>query len=570
MSTPAALLEPPPIRPMAADLAARIAAGEVIERPASVVKELLENALDAHAASVRVEIEGGGLDRIVVSDDGYGIAAGQVVLAFERHATSKLHTLEDLESIATLGFRGEALPSIATVACVTLRTRRADASAGVAVVVREGVLLERRSQGLPVGTSVEVRELFASLPARLKFLKGRQAEVGAVHQVVLHYAIACPHVRVTLVADGKTLFSTAGARDLRDVLACLYGVAVLDHLVDVQGERHGIQVRGLVSRVGHTQATRARQSFFVNGRWVRNRVLQVALEEGYHSMLMGGRHPVGVLFLAIPPAELDVNVHPAKTEVRFLRERELFGAIRHAVNAAISVQMSILPQTASEGAAHLDAAEQLPLLDESPTQQPALEPITAPLRVLPTLRVLGQAGSLFIIAEGPDGVYMVDQHAAHERVLYDDLRTQLAGQSVAVQALLEPLLIEVSPAAMEVALACGDLLCAFGFTVEPFGATTCLVRAVPALLANAQTNETLLALLDDLAAGKEQAERQERMLATMACKAAVKAGQTLSMEEMRYLVQRLESTSRPRTCPHGRPTMILLSTTDLERQFGRR
>ncbi len=566
-----ALVTAPPrrIRALEPALAARIAAGEVIERPASVVKELIENALDAGAGTIRVEVDGGGLDRLAVIDDGSGIAADQVELAFARHATSKLANLEDLESIATLGFRGEALPSIAAVSSVTLRTRQSSASAGVQVSLREGAAFERRTIGLPVGTSIEVRELFSNLPARRKFLKGAQAELSAIHQVVLQYAIAYPGVRMTLAVEGKSVLSTAGALDLKETLACLYGVDLIHHLVPVDGERHGLRVHGLVSHVGYTKATRVRQSFFVNGRWVRNRVLHVALEEAYHGLLMGGRHPVGVLFIQMSPTDLDINVHPAKTEIRFMREREVFGAIRHAVTTAINARTEVAPPaTASEPGEQ--PFEQLPLPVDIPGSTPLQSSIVAPARAMPTLRVLGQAGSLFIIAEGPDGVYMVDQHAAHERVLFDELCEQAARGRAASQSLLEPLLCEVGSSAMDVVVDEGVLLEQMGFLVEPFGAGTCRVRAVPTMLAGGAVGETLQALLEDLAQGKAHEERRERLLASMSCKAAVKAGQTLSMEEMRYLVQRLESTSRPRTCPHGRPTMILLSTTDLERQFGRR
>ncbi|MGH2389419.1 MAG: DNA mismatch repair endonuclease MutL, partial [Chloroflexota bacterium] len=338
----------------------------------------------------------------------------------------------------------------------------------------------------------------------------------------------------------------------------------------VDTERHGLRVQGLVTHIGYTKATRARQSFFVNGRWVRNRVLHVALEEAYHGMLMGGRHPVGVLFIQAPAEDLDVNVHPAKTEIRFLREREVFGAIRHAVTTAISERLPVLPSGEASGPPSARRAEQLLFPVDDASTEPMQPSITAPARALPTLRVLGQAGSLFIIAEGPDGVYMVDQHAAHERVLYDDLCEQATRRQVPAQSLLEPLLCEVSAPAMEIVADESALLEELGFAVEPFGAGTCRVRAVPVMMAAGSVGETLQSLLEDLAQGKVHEERRDHLLATMACKAAVKAGQTLSLEEMRYLVQRLETTNRPRTCPHGRPTMILLSTTDLERQFGRR
>jgi DNA mismatch repair protein MutL len=553
------------------DLAARIAAGEVVERPASVVKELLENAIDAGAARIRVEIVAGGMDRIRVIDDGCGIGADEVLLAFERHATSKLFALDDLSAISTLGFRGEALPSIAAVSTVVLRTRLRDTASGTSVILKQGQVVEQRAEGLPPGTTVDITDLFSGLPARRKFLKGRQAEAAAVQGVVAHYAIAYPQVAITFIGDGQSMFSTAGTRDLRDVLACLYGMEVVEGLLDIAAERHGIVVRGLTSRVGHTRATRALQSFFANGRWVRNRVLHVALEEGYHSMLFGGRHPISVVLLEIPPDEVDINVHPAKSEVRFLREREVFGAIRHAVNAALTADRPVIGAAATPDApSAAGEPDQLTLLDAEPALAPTPAGFTAPVRSLPALRVLGQASALFIIAEGPDGVYMVDQHAAHERVLYDELSEQIKRKAVPVQALLEPALVEVSTTAMEALLAYGDILRQLGFEAEPFGAMTCAVRAVPTMLTSARPGEVLLALLEDLAMGKEQADQQDRSLATMACKAAVKAGQSLTMEEMRHLIARLETTRRPRTCPHGRPTMILLSNSALERQFGRR
>jgi DNA mismatch repair protein MutL len=288
-------------------------------------------------------------------------------------------------------------------------------------------------------------------------------------------------------------------------------------------------------------------------------------------MLFGGRHPISVVLLEVPPDEVDVNVHPAKSEVRFLREREVFGAIRHAVNAALTADRPVIGAAPDpDAAAGAGEPDQLTLLDTDSAPTPMPTTITVPARSLPALRVLGQASTLFIIAEGPDGVYMVDQHAAHERVLYDELSEQIARKAVPVQALLEPALVEVSATAMEALLAYVDVLRQLGFEAEPFGATTCAVRAVPTVLTNSRPGDVLVALLEDLAVGKEQADQQDRSLATMACKAAVKAGQSLTMEEMRHLIARLETTSRPRTCPHGRPTMILLSNSALERQFGRR
>src|SRR5437764_1173820 len=453
-----------PIRTLDRSLAAKIAAGEVIDRPASVVKELLENAIDAGATRVRVELEGGGQALIRVQDDGCGIPADEVGLAFQRHATSKLAALDDLFRIRTLGFRGEALPSIAAVAAVELATRAAGASHGVVVHARGTDVTAATRRGLPYGTTVTVRDLFAAVPARLKFLKSRAGEVAAVQGVVAHYAMAYPQLRLTLYSDGRPVFSSPGSGALSDVLGALYGAEVVGRMLELCAEHRETTVRGLTSPPDLTRPSRAYQSFFVNGRWVRNRMLTVALEEAYHTHLMVGRHPICVVYLSLPPELVDVNVHPAKTEVKFLYDREVFAAVRNAASAAV---LATMPEPG---------------------------------------------------------------------------RT-LAG--------LEPL----------------------GFQVEPFGTAACLVRAVPAMLSAGDPTGALRELLESRVARGGDAPPagwRERSLTTIACRSAVKAGQSLSMEEMRQLIYRLETTARPRTCPHGRPTMILLTASQLEREFGRR
>ena len=569
-----------PLRQLDPELAAKIAAGEVVERPASVVKELLENAIDAGATRIRVEIEGGGQALMRVQDDGCGIAAAEVELAFQRHATSKMAALDDLFHIRTLGFRGEALPSIAAVAEVELATRVVETAHGVVAHVH-GAAVRLASRGLPPGTTVTVRELFAGVPARLKFLKSRSGEVAAVQGVVAHYAMAYPRLRLSLYSDGRPVFASPGSGELADVLGALYGAEVAARMMPVRGERNETAVWGLCSPPDLNRPSRTYQSFFVNGRWVRNRMLAVALEEAYHTHLMVGRHPLCVLHLALPPELLDVNVHPAKTEVKFLYDREVFGAVRNAVSEAVIASMPEPGKTLSgiDLPAALDEAEQQslglaaggpPLAPRAGDGGPAAR---ARPDMMPLLRVLGQASSLYIIAEGPDGVYMVDQHAAHERVLFDELMAASATQAVEAQFLLEPLVVELSAvqfAALEGSAADFEAL---GFAVEPFGAGACLVRAVPAVLSGGDPAGALGELLESRAAsGAEVAapDWRERSLTTIACKSAVKAGQPLGLEEMRQLIYRLETTARPRTCPHGRPTMILLTASQLEREFGRR
>jgi DNA mismatch repair protein MutL len=573
-----------PIHKLDPALAAKIAAGEVVERPASVVKELLENAIDAGATRVRVELEGGGQALIRVQDDGCGIPADEVGLAFQRHATSKLAVLDDLCRIRTLGFRGEALPSIAAVAEVELATRAAGASHGVVVHAHGTDVTPATPRGLPYGTTVTVRDLFAAVPARLKFLKSRAGEVAAVQGVVANYAMAYPQLRLTLYSDGRPVFSSPGSGKLADVLGALYGAEVVGRMLELRAEHRETTVRGLTSPPDITRPSRVYQSFFVNGRWVRNRMLTAALEEAYHTHLMVGRHPICVVYLSLPPELVDVNVHPAKTEVKFLYDREVFVAVRNAASAAVLATMpepgrkltGLDPPT--DGSS---ATEQPPLDLEAPVELsspgprdgaagPAARPRSG---MMPLLRVLGQASNLYIIAEGPDGVYMVDQHAAHERVLFDELMAAAPQRPIEAQFLLEPLAIELSPAQFETLDECAAALAPLGFQVEPFGMAACLVRAVPAVLSAGDPTGALRELLESRVVWGGDASAagwRERSLTTIACRSAVKAGQPLSMEEMRQLIYRLETTARPRTCPHGRPTMILLTASQLEREFGRR
>ncbi len=576
-----------PIRPLDPALAAKVAAGEVIERPASVVKELLENSIDAGATRVSVELEEGGQRLIRVRDDGHGIAADEAELAFGSHATSKMAALHDLQDMRTLGFRGEALPSIAAVAEVELATCAAGAPRG-AVVHARGVRVTRGApRGLPPGTTVTVRDLFAAVPARLKFLKSRAGEVAAAQTVVAHYALAYPHLRLSLYSDGRPIFSAPGTGRVADVVASLYGAEVAARMLPLEGEHRDTRVWGLCSPPDVNRPSRTYQSFFVNGRWVRNRMLGIALEEAYHTHLMVGRHPLCVLHISVPPELLDVNVHPTKSEIRFLYDREVFSAVRNAVGAAVLSTMPEPGKTLSgiSVATETEAMEQ-GLLDLAPGGEEGSATATrangdgdaagptARSRpdMLPLLRVLGQASSLYIIAEGGEGLYMVDQHAAHERIIFDDLMAVAADRPIDAQFLLEPECIELSAAQFAALEECMDDLAPLGFAVEPFGTAAALVRAVPSVLSGggADPHDVLRELLEGRAVKGEVADWRERSLTTIACKSAVKAGQALSMEEMRQLIYRLERTARPRTCPHGRPTMILLSASQLEREFGRR
>ncbi|HEX6820076.1 MAG TPA: DNA mismatch repair endonuclease MutL [Ktedonobacterales bacterium] len=619
-----------PIRQLDPDVAAKIAAGEVVERPASVVKELVENALDAGARSIRVELANGGLSLIRVTDDGGGIPATELPLAFARHATSKVTHIEDLERIQTLGFRGEALASIAAVAGVTLVSRQRDETAGAQLSVVEGAVGAVTLAGAPVGTSVSVRDLFASVPARLKFLKTRSTETGHALHVVEQYAFAFPEIRFTVLSEGRQVFSTSGDGGLLGVIAAVYGLSVAEQMVALPGapvpspspfldDPHAATrplVDGFVSRPSCYKATRSYLSFFVNRRYVQSRTLSYAVEEAYHSLLLTGRHPVAVIAITLDPALVDVNVHPAKTDVKFLHERQVYAAVQRSVRAAVlataeapevSTQAFVMPSWGI-GDSTPDAAdaEDIPSAPgilwqgEASAREPGDAPDTrgderAPLRggaggfpvpsvaaegpvggrALPVLRVLGQVSQSYIITEGPDGVYMVDQHAAHERILLERMIADWRARSVSSQLLLQPIPIELSASERDTLEDHLDELRAIGFELEAFGGDALLVRAMPAVLASRADDEPLGQLLLELVgAGHEAASHgetwEEHALANVACKAAIKAGQTLAPEEQRELIRQLEGTSGRQSCCHGRPTMVHLSLAALERQFDRR
>ena len=583
-----------PIHVLSPAVSAKIAAGEVIERPGSAVKELVENALDADARNVAIEILGGGSRLIRVRDDGCGLTPQDASLAFHRHATSKLAQAEDLLHIATLGFRGEALPSIAAVAEVTLLTRPAQAVAGHFLRFRSNRLAEEASRGAPAGTVVMVRDLFSAYPARRKFLRSSATEASHCATVVSHYALARPDVRFSLISDGKRVCLTTGSGSAREAAAAVLGVAIAEALLEIagpeaaQGEPTGeegtLQVSGLVSPPGVTRAGRGAISLFVNGRWIQNRALTFAVQEAYQGSLMVGRHPVAVVYLRLPPEEVDVNVHPRKLEVRFHREGEVFAGVQRAIRRTLlssapeaGFHSSIAgPSIAGHRRSATPASGQLVAFQRE--LAPAIPPSagaedlaskesSSPGRRMPLLRVLGQVNNTYIIAEGPDGMYLVDQHAAHERVVFEGVVQRLELQRWEQQGLLDPKLVEVAAEEVPLLLGGQELLERYGFNVEPFGERQVIVRALPSGVREDELHQVLAEVLAGLRVGEGP---QERLAACIACHSAIRAGDTLTFEEMRTLIRDLEECHAPQTCPHGRPTMMHLSVAQLEREFGRR
>lgn len=608
------LHNPAAINVLPEDVASKIAAGEVVERPASVVRELVDNAIDAGARHIRIEIRAGGRELIRVTDDGCGVRPDDVPRAFLRHATSKIKTADDLWAVKTLGFRGEALFSIAAVSRMSFLSRPQNAAVGYEMVVEGGHVTSHGAKGAPLGSVVTVRDLFYNLPARLKFLKSPQAESAHIAALVQQYALAHPMLRFTLTSEGRQTFQSPGDGDLRTAASCVYGVEVARAFLPVGIEPEepddqwdsllDLMVYGYVSPPAHSRSNRQAMLFFVNRRAIQSRMLQYAVAEAYHSLLMVGRHPICIVHLTISPPLLDVNVHPAKAEVKFRDERVVFSAVQKAVRSALQAHVPA-PTFGSRGNdgwslangatgieaefstsagyapgvsqgrehAQADLWGETGAATASRAADEGIAPLPPPkLRSLPPLRVVGQVGTTYIIAEGPDGLFLVDQHAAHERVLYEQLGAAMAGGSLMVQPLLTPVPLELTAHQRSMVEPVLPLLAELGFELEAFGDSALLVRAVPAIYAssNRDMGRALLELVDEVMTGTAPDRWREEMAITLACHSAIRAGQVLSLDEMRALLGQLELCHYPRSCAHGRPTMLHLSQMQLEREFGRR
>jgi DNA mismatch repair protein MutL len=573
-----------PIRILPAEVASQIAAGEVVERPASVVKELMENAIDAGSHSITVTLEEAGRRLIEVADDGSGIPDTDLPLAVERHATSKLVSAADLFRITTLGFRGEALASIGSVSRLTLTSRTPESETGARINVEGGRVGKKVKIGMPIGTVVKVEDLFYNVPARLKFLKQDSTERRVIDNLFTRYALAYPSVRLKLVDKGVPAFQTTGDGDRRAILAAIHGVDSARQMLDVSYEDEGIILSGFISPTSLTRSNRKEITFFVNGRWVQDVALTTALLQAYHTLLMVGRYPLAVVFLEINPEEVDVNVHPQKAEIRFRNPDRIFSFVQRAVRRSLLAYTPI-PQmpaqkmwgnasSAQTGIdwtlAHSEPPVEQGIASSTPTATP--EARQATISNLPLLRLIGQIGAAYLIAEGPDGLYLIDQHAAHERVLFEKFMAQHENKNIPSQALLSPVVVALSPAQTSLLTGQLPILQHFGFQVEPFGTKDFQVRAIPALFGQADPSLALLALVEDFEEDEAplQNEIESRIAARVCKRLAVKAGQVLSIEEQRALLADLEMCNSPRTCPHGRPTMIHLSVDMLERQFGRK
>lgn len=561
-------------------VAERIAAGEVIETPAAVVKELVENALDAGARRIIVEVRGGGLESIRVTDDGGGIAADEVALAFQRHATSKLRALDDLLRVRTLGFRGEALPSIAAVADVVLHTATDGAPAGIVLHLRHGDVIERSKRARSRGTTVTVRDLFAAFPARRRFLRTPRVEAQQISQTVRRFALAHPAVAFTLAFDGHTALRTPGNDVLADTAAALYGPAIAAHLLPLAVSVSAGTIVGIIGDRAVSRPSRAAITLVINGRCVKCPPLASAFETAYRPLLPRGRHPLAVLHLTVPPDAVDVNIHPAKAEVRLLHTAALAEALAEDCRTTLgrlpalppddadwSFMPTPLPPLAPGGGEMQDTLSLGGMRDMS---SPTVTEATVPESNLPALRIVGQLEDRLILAEGADGLYLVDQHRAHERVIYEHLRARSRHESDAADG-VEPLVLALSPADARRLTERMPDLAAVGVTCEAWGRNTFLLRSVPAELSDVESLGPLLlnalSEADDYADDGTDAWR-DRLCTALACRSALRRGRPLSPGAMHDLLRRLGTTDSPTVCPHGSPIVLHVGSGFLIRQFG--
>ncbi len=590
-------------------IANKIAAGEVVERPASVVKELIENALDAGARSLEITVEHGGKSLIRVADDGAGMDPQDAELAFQRHATSKIFTAEDLEAIASYGFRGEALASISAVSRTTMTTRARGRASGVEVKVEGGHKTSVREAPCREGTIIEVRDLFFNTPARRKFMKGDSTELGHIVDAVAHIALAMPDAGFMLKSGGRTLLDLVPGQDLRARAAMIYGDEQAGHFIEFRGEGHHAKVWGVTGKPFMAKSNRTGQVLLVNRRLIKSQSLSYALHGGYHGALMHGQYPVAVVFIEVDPAKVDVNVHPTKQEVRISNEPEVRSLLSQAVAQALQQSGDLAPtlkikKDAAEPLDPLPRRTPFPDSGERPLaktdyrqetfmtaepvvrtadpgifQVPEREAVSAPAGIairdqFRVTKILGQIHHTFIVAETEDGLIMVDQHAAHERIMFETLLKEMRSGGAQKQGLLVEDVLTLHPRQLEVFRAAQPLLEKMGFEAEEFGENTVVVRAYPAVLQDEAPAEVLRHFLEEKEDEKTKTrleDYEEEIAALFACKRkSVKAHDALAPEKLKSLIVRLAVCDNPFHCPHGRPTFFKQTFSDLERQFKRK
>lgn len=634
------------IRQLSASVINKIAAGEVIERPASVVKELLENAVDALATRIEVDIEQGGAELIRIVDDGEGIHPDDLELAVASHATSKIRDADDLFNVRTMGFRGEALASIAEVSQFRIRSRQRSQEVGTELIVQGGILKAPLACGIPVGTQIEVRQLFFNTPVRRKFLKTPATEFGHISEQFTRIALANPNLHLVLRHNGKTVYELPATHQLLERLELFYGSELARNLIPVDAEHAGTRIWGFVAHPSQNKSTRKGQYLYLNGRWIQDRSLQHALGEAYRGLVMVGRYPVAFLFLELNPEIVDVNVHPTKSEVRFQDSQVLYRLLLSTLRnkflsmdldsqlhvartgnrdhqggstglssdpkelqqelanwtktrleesklqqqrgagtlfEAVSRLAGPAPSSAADDSSNSDSATAADVLPPSPDLEapsptgrpvgafPSAEGIAHPASAAAEIRAM-QVHDCYLVVETTDGITVIDQHALHERIMYEQLRRRILGGGIEVQKLLIPITVELSSREAQTLLDQQELLAELGLQIQEFGGSTIALTGYPTLLAKADPKTLLRDVVDLIETSGRKLERRDlidELLHMMSCKAAIKAGQRLSFEEMEALLAQRHLCDDHHHCPHGRPTALKLSRDELDRQFGR-
>ncbi|MFH1065511.1 MAG: DNA mismatch repair endonuclease MutL [Nanoarchaeota archaeon] len=610
----------------------KIAAGEVIERPASVIKELMENSIDANSNYIEIDVKNYGKELIRVSDNGSGMAREDALLSIRRHATSKIANADDLFSISTLGFRGEALASISAVSRTVILTKRHDADEGVKVEIEGGNLLSSSSIGTAKGTTIEVHNLFFNTPARMKFLKQDSIELKAIADVVTRYALLYSNVAFRLTHNGHNLLSTASTSDLINNLSSVYGKDAARQMIKIDFKDNAMEIRGYISKPSLLKNDRSYQSFYVNGRYVKDETITQALYDAFHSLLFVNKHPLALLSIKLNPDSIDVNVHPSKAIIKFSQPVKVYQSVFNAIRAALrenslitdyevkeentplakfnTMASNVVEQKAPAMPSMQDSfadknADSMPLQNSMPPaqglQQQAFSAITMNeiqntlpntketeaalselstssaaeavlLSKLPAMKILGQIAKTYFLAETDNGLLLIDQHVVQERAYYEKFMGQMTGNSIAVQNLISPAVIEFTPAEYAIVSSNLELMSSLGFQIEEFGLNTFILRTVPSVFGRIQAKELLQDLLEELSTGEKTSieKLKESIITRMACRASIKGGDDCSIPQFISMLKELDKCAMPWTCPHGRPIIIKFSRDEIEKMFRRK
>lgn len=561
------------IKELDQDLINKIAAGEVIERPASVVKELVENAIDAHARTIIISVIEGGKSLIKISDNGCGISSDEAELALKRHTTSKIETLNDLFNIKSLGFRGEALASIASVSSMELVTKTAEEDTGTYLEVVSGDIVQKKSVAANKGTAISVHNLFFNVPARKQHQKTIATEFRYILELVTHYALIHPEINITLIHNEKEVLNAPSTEDVLTNIASVYGRGLCGDLLPVDFSFFDLHVSGFISIPGKARNDKNFQSIFVNKRFVHNYLIQKAVYDGYGSLLFHGKHPVFVLNVTIDPKKIDVNVHPTKAQIRIEKESDVYISVKNAVIKTLK-EHNLVPEMFSNKQDFPRDINAKLVIDPFPQEEQLYldEDVDLLRKKEVGIRILGRIYQTFIIAEDDKGMLLIDQHAAHERVMFEKFMQQYQNKAIKVQQLLQPIMLELSALETDVVINNISILENCGIFIEEFGKNTFLVRSLPSIFARQQDKNIVLAIIGELGSGelKTISLVKEERIAMAACRSAVKAHDILEMPELYALLQELFSCKNPYSCPHGRPSMIHYSLYDLEKKFKRR